>query len=112
MYLPCIQGLLDLPDDPCPAQLGGKHGPGGYNTQAACHNDGMINQSRIIPVVHHGWVKALPSYKLVPGDVVVLQNGKATCDMVLLRGSCLVEESMLSGEVMSPSTSSGQPKPI
>lgn len=35
----------------------------------------------------------------MPGDVVVLQRGKATCDMVLLKGSCLVEESMLSGEV-------------
>jgi len=35
----------------------------------------------------------------VPGDVVVVLRGKATCDMVLLRGNCLVEESMLSGEV-------------
>lgn len=39
------------------------------------------------------------SHRLVPGDVVVLLRGKATCDMVLLQGSCLVEESMLSGEV-------------
>ncbi len=61
---------------------------------------GLINQRRIVPVVHQGWVRAVPSYKLVPGDVVVVQRGKATCDMVLLRGSCLVEESMLSGEVM------------
>lgn len=35
----------------------------------------------------------------MPGDVLVLLRGKATCDMVLLRGNCLVEESMLSGEV-------------
>ncbi len=61
---------------------------------------GLINQRRIVPIVtRRGWVRALPSYKLVPGDVVVMQRGKASCDMVLLRGSCLVEESMLSGEV-------------
>lgn len=42
---------------------------------------------------------ALSSRRLVPGDVVVLQRGKATCDMVLLRGAGLVEESMMSGEV-------------
>jgi len=43
--------------------------------------------------------RAVSSRRLVPGDVVVLLPGKATCDMVLLRGSCLTEESMLSGEV-------------
>ena len=37
----------------------------------------------------------------MPGDVLVLLRGKATCDMVLLRGNCLAEESMLSGEVIT-----------
>ena len=60
---------------------------------------GMISQRGIVPLLHRGWVRALPAWKLVPGDVVVLQRGKAACDMVLLKGSCLVEESMLSGEV-------------
>ena len=46
-----------------------------------------------------GWVRAVSSHKLVPGDVIVVQKGKAMCDMVLLQGSCLVVESMLSGEV-------------
>ena len=46
-----------------------------------------------------GRIRAVSSRRLVPGDVVVLQKCKATCDMVLLRGACLVEESMLSGEV-------------
>lgn len=46
--------------------------------------------------------RAVSSRRLVPGDVVVLLPGKATCDMVLLRGSCLVEESLLSGEVWFP----------
>ena len=41
----------------------------------------------------------MSSRRLVPGDVVVLVPGKATCDMVLLTGNCLVEESVLSGEV-------------
>ena len=45
--------------------------------------------------------RAVASHRLVPGDVVVLLPGKATCDMVLLRGNCLVEESLLSGEVLS-----------
>lgn len=59
----------------------------------------MLNRAGIVPTVHRGWVRAIPAWNLVPGDVVVLQRGKATCDMVLLKGSCLVEESMLSGEV-------------
>ena len=42
----------------------------------------------------------------MPGDVVVLLRGKATCDMVLLTGNCLVEESMLSGEVLVPAGTS------
>ena len=46
--------------------------------------------------------RAVSSRRLVPGDVLVLLRGKATCDMVLLRGNCLVEESMLSGEVLTP----------
>lgn len=43
--------------------------------------------------------RGVASHRLVPGDIVVLQPGKATCDMVLLQGNCLVDESILSGEV-------------
>ena len=60
---------------------------------------GLVNRRRVVPIVQEGWIRAALSYELVPGDVIVLQRGKATCDMVLLRGSCLVEESTLSGEV-------------
>ena len=63
---------------------------------------GMLNRAGIVPIVRRGWVRAMPAWKLVPGDIVVLQRGKATCDLVLLKGSCLVEESMLSGEVGLP----------
>ena len=47
----------------------------------------------------HRACRAISSRKLVPGDVIVVLPGKATCDMVLLQGNCLVEESVLSGEV-------------
>lgn len=46
--------------------------------------------------------RAVSSNWLVPGDVIVVLAGRATCDMVLLQGNCLVEESMLSGEVNRP----------
>lgn len=46
--------------------------------------------------------RAVLSNWLVPGDVIVVLAGRATCDMVLLQGNCLVEESMLSGEVTRP----------
>ena len=51
------------------------------------------------------WVRAISSHCLVPGDVVVLQQGRALGDLVLLRGACLVTESTLSGEVQKPSNS-------
>ncbi|DBA99058.1 TPA: hypothetical protein ACH3X1_014197 [Trebouxia sp. C0004] len=57
-----------------------------------------VSQQRLVAIVQAGRVRAMSSRQLVPGDVVVLLPGKATCDMVLLRGNCLVEESLLSGE--------------
>ena len=59
----------------------------------------LVNQCRLTPLVQGNWVRATASYRLVPGDVIVLQEGRAVCDMVMLRGACLVTESMLSGEV-------------
>ncbi len=59
----------------------------------------LVSHSRLMPVVNSGWIRAVLSHLLVPGDVVVLRPGKAPCDMVLLTGACLCEESMLSGEV-------------
>ena len=60
---------------------------------------GLVQQQGIVPIVQGGWVRAIPSYRLVPGDIIVLQQGRPTCDMVLLQGSCLVSEAMISGEV-------------
>ena len=59
----------------------------------------LVNECRLTPLVWDGWVRAISSHRLLPGDVMVLQQGKALCDMVVLQGTCLVVESMLSGEV-------------
>lgn len=61
----------------------------------------LMNECRLTPMVQERWVRAISSHRLVPGDVIVLRNGRALCDMVLLRGACLVTEAMLSGEVCS-----------
>ena len=63
-----------------------------------CDNCRVLDQQCVVPFVWVGRIMALSSRRLVPGDVVVLQRGKATCDMALLRGAGLVEESMMSGE--------------
>ena len=39
---------------------------------------------------------------LVPGDVIVVQPGAAVCDMVLLQGNALAQESRLTGRVRHP----------
>ena len=59
----------------------------------------LVNEVRLTPMVVGGWVRGVSSHRLLPGDVVVLQPGKALFDMVLLQGNCLCVESMLSGEV-------------
>ena len=59
----------------------------------------MATQRRLVPVLYKNFVRPLLAKHLVPGDVIVVQRGKAVCDMVLLRGTCLVDESTLSGEV-------------
>ncbi|KAL3153346.1 hypothetical protein ABBQ38_011686 [Trebouxia sp. C0009 RCD-2024] len=58
----------------------------------------LMNQVRLTPMVQGQWVRATSSHRLVPGDVIVLHSGRALCDMVLLRGACLVTEATLSGE--------------
>ncbi|KAL3160263.1 hypothetical protein ABBQ38_009745 [Trebouxia sp. C0009 RCD-2024] len=59
----------------------------------------MATKRHLVPLLHQKFVRALSAKQLVPGDVIVVQRGRVICDMVLLRGTCLVEESMLSGQV-------------
>ena len=58
-----------------------------------------FSQYRLVPIVRRGYVRAASAVQLIPGDVVVVLQGMAACDMVLLRGNCLVEEAALTGEV-------------
>ena len=58
------------------------------------------NMRKVLPIVDRGWVRAICAHRLLPGDVLVLHSGPACCDMVLLRGVCLVEEFSHSGEVL------------
>lgn len=44
-------------------------------------------------------METISSNELVPGDVIVVPNDcLMPCDVVLLTGSCIVNESMLTGE--------------
>ena len=60
----------------------------------------LTTQTFLIPYVNKGYIRAMKGSQLVPGDVIVVQPGVAVCDLVLLRGSCLVEDASLTGEVM------------
>ncbi len=43
----------------------------------------------------------LPSPRLVPGDLIMIKPGTLPCDVVLVRGECIVDENMLTGERLS-----------
>ncbi|DBA76073.1 TPA: hypothetical protein ACH3X1_009818 [Trebouxia sp. C0004] len=59
-----------------------------------------FSKYHLVPIVHKGFVRAASAVQLIPGDVIVVQQGMAVCDMVLLRGNCLVEEATLTGEAL------------
>ena len=51
-----------------------------------------------VQVNRGGWQKSRSRY-IVPGDIIrVPENAQLPCDMILLQGSCLMDESMLTGE--------------
>jgi magnesium-transporting ATPase (P-type) len=59
----------------------------------------LTNVDGQVHVLRDSQVTELDIADLVPGDVVILQaNQKAYCDMVLVSGSVLVDESALTGE--------------
>ncbi|UYV83810.1 hypothetical protein LAZ67_X000235 [Cordylochernes scorpioides] len=59
-----------------------------------------VHSHSVVTILRDGQEEQLSSAELVPGDILVLESGDATleCDAVLLEGSCVVNESMLTGE--------------
>eukprot|EP00435_Cladocopium_sp_Y103_P064497 s93_g26.t1 len=51
-------------------------------------------------VLRDGVLSEIDANELVPGDIVKVQNGPVPCDLVLLRGAAVCDESTLTGESM------------
>jgi len=52
-----------------------------------------------VQVWRDGTLRSISSTQLVPGDLVHVTTGLLPCDLSLLEGGCVVNESMLTGEV-------------
>ena len=64
----------------------------------------LASQRSLVPFVCKGFIRAMWARQLVPGDVIVVQPGSAVCDMVLLQGHALADESRLTGGVSPNAT--------
>lgn len=58
----------------------------------------LARSEQQVEALRGGVFTLMPSTDLVPGDVVSITPGGIPCDMVLLRGECIVDENMLTGE--------------
>ncbi|CAK9023746.1 Polyamine-transporting ATPase 13A2 [Durusdinium trenchii] len=60
----------------------------------------MMEQKITAKVFRDGQVIQINAADLVPGDIVKVQNGPVPCDLLLLRGAAVCDESTLTGESM------------
>jgi cation-transporting ATPase 13A3/4/5 len=60
----------------------------------------LVGQAATVTVLRSGERKTIPSTELVPGDVLEIEPGLNTCDMVLVSGKVVLDESSLTGESM------------
>ena len=59
----------------------------------------MLYFQREILVLRNGNWNTIPSGDLVPGDMIQIpENSLIPCDTILLKGSCIVNEAVLTGE--------------
>lgn len=69
----------------------------------------LVKEGKQVSVRRDGEWQVMPETNLVPGDVLLVQAGPAPCDMVLVAGSCTVDESMLTGESLPVQKTAAQP---
>ncbi|KAK9808644.1 hypothetical protein WJX72_001147 [[Myrmecia] bisecta] len=53
-----------------------------------------------VEMLENGRTRTIKSTELVPGDIVIVKPGRMPCDMVLLWGRAIMDENMLTGEVV------------
>ena len=50
-------------------------------------------------VLRNNTIELIDSKDLVPGDIIqLIENSKLTCDLILIKGTCVVEEAVITGE--------------
>lgn len=60
----------------------------------------MMEQRITAQVLRDGVLSEIDANELVPGDIVKVQSGPVPCDLVLLQGAAVCDESTLTGESM------------
>lgn len=70
------------------------------NYNNACILATLVGAPAPVSVIRGGESKKIPSTELVPGDIVEVEPGLNTCDMVLMAGKVVLDESSLTGESM------------
>lgn len=69
-----------------------------FRFQGSCVLHGLSRVQGSVTVFRNGTTIRIDQTLLVPGDVVMLAPGKVFCDMLLVKGHVVVDESALTGE--------------